>query len=147
MAQARVFAPVLAVILRDRKFALAISGIALLQLLLGLLRLQGWPCPVFHALGVPCPGCGLTRATVCLLHGDLKQSIVLHAFAPVFVVTFAIVACSAVVPNRQRERLAFHTESLERSTGITGLLLIGLLLYWLARMLILQTAFVRLIQG
>jgi hypothetical protein len=39
------------------------------------------------------------------------------------------------------------TEVLERYTGITVLLLGGLIVYWLARLLFLQTAFVRLIQG
>jgi hypothetical protein len=147
MTHAHVLTPVLSPILRDRKFAFAISSVALVQLMLGLLKLPGWQCPFFHALGIPCPGCGLTRATVSLFHGDLKQSIALHAFAPIFVAGLAIVTCSAFVPQRQRERIANRTESLERYTGITGLLLIGLLLYWLARLLILQSAFVRLIQG
>jgi hypothetical protein len=147
MTHASLLAPVLSPILRDRKFALAISSVALLQLVLGLLKLPGWQCPFFHALGIPCPGCGLTRASLALFHGDLKQSIALHAFAPIFLAGLAVVTCSAVVPQRQRERIAIRTESLERYTGITSLLLIGLFLYWLARLLILQSAFVRLIQG
>jgi hypothetical protein len=147
MTQARDFAPVLSTILRDRRLAAAISGAALLQLVLALLRLPGWQCPVFHALGVPCPGCGLTRATVSLFQGNFKQSLALHAFAPIFVTALAIVTCSAVFPPGQRERIANRTESIERYTGITSLILIGLVLYWLARLLILQSGFINLIGG
>jgi hypothetical protein len=147
MTRTHFFKPVLATILRDRRNALAISSIALMQLALGFVGVPGWQCPFFHALGVPCPGCGLTRATVSLFQGDFKQSIALHAFAPIFLFAFAVIACSAVVPQRWRARLALRTELIERYTGITGLLLVGLILYWLARLLILRSGFVGLIHG
>lgn len=31
-------------------------------------------CPFLATTGLPCPGCGLTRAMVHLAHGDLKSS-------------------------------------------------------------------------
>ena len=31
-------------------------------------------CPVVIFCGFPCPGCGITRATMCLLTGRLKQA-------------------------------------------------------------------------
>jgi hypothetical protein len=40
---------------------------------LGLAR-----CPVALILRVPCPGCGLTRATLRLLHGDLHGALAFH---------------------------------------------------------------------
>ena len=94
-----------------------------------------------------CPGCGLTRATVLLFQGDWKQSIAFHAFAPVFVMALLLVAGTAILPETPRQRIVTVAESWERRTGITSLLLIGLILYWLARLLIMQSAFVRLIQG
>ena len=35
-------------------------------------------CPVRRATGRPCPGCGLTRSLVRLLHGDLRRSVAAH---------------------------------------------------------------------
>lgn len=32
-------------------------------------------CPFFNFFNVPCPGCGLTRSIICLLHGDFLKSI------------------------------------------------------------------------
>jgi hypothetical protein len=35
-------------------------------------------CPMRAALGVPCPGCGMTRATHLLAHGDLTAALHMH---------------------------------------------------------------------
>lgn len=142
-----LFRPTLATILRDRRLASAISGVAALQLILGLFHLPGWVCPFFQGLGIPCPGCGLTRAAVSLFRGDWKQAITMHAFAPVLLIALAIISFCVVAPRNQSAYVAAKTELFERYTGITNVLLFGLILYWLARLLILQTAFVRLIQG
>jgi len=138
---------VLTPILRDRKFALAISGMALLQLALAMSGVDAWPCPFLHALGIPCPGCGLTRASLFLFRGDWRRALDFHAFAPVLILALALIGCAAVAPKTPRARLITGIESLERYTGITSLVLLGLIVYWLARLLILQSAFVRLIQG
>jgi hypothetical protein len=46
-------------------------------------------CPSAALLGLPCPGCGLTRATVALLHGDFAAALRFHPL--VFVLTPAYV--------------------------------------------------------
>lgn len=147
MSRATVFRPVLSTILRNRKLTIAISGVAFLQLLLTFFGLPGWQCPFFHALGLPCPGCGMTRASVFLAHGELKQAMVMHAFAPFFLIALGIIAICAASPRSYAMSVANRAESLERYTGITGLLLIGLIVYWMARLLLMQGAFVRMIQG
>lgn len=147
MTRAVFFRPVLATILRDRRLGSIICGVAILQLLLTLVGLPGWTCPIFHTLGVPCPGCGLTRASVFLFRGEWKQALVMHAYAPIFLFALAIITLSTIGPKHQVERLVLKTEMVERYTGITFILLSGLILYWLARLLFLQAAFVRLIQG
>jgi hypothetical protein len=48
----------------------------------GGLALIPYPtCLVKLALGVPCPGCGMTRATLRLLHGDVHGSVQFHPLA------------------------------------------------------------------
>ena len=42
-------------------------------------------CPTALFFGIPCPGCGLTRATLALLHGDFGAA--LHFHPLVFVLT------------------------------------------------------------
>ncbi|MBX3189335.1 MAG: DUF2752 domain-containing protein [Labilithrix sp.] len=38
----------------------------------------GWPCPIRALAGVPCPGCGLTRATRHAIHGDAAAATAMH---------------------------------------------------------------------
>lgn len=71
----------------------------------------------------------------------------MHAFAPVFLFALTIIAFGTLGPRSQIDRVIAKTEAFERYTGITIILLGGLILYWLARLLLLQAAFVRLIQG
>ena len=147
MTRATVFTPLLSTILRDRKLSLAILMVSSLQFVLGLARFSGWPCPFFHALGIPCPGCGLTRATFFLFGGEWKRAMILHAFAPFFVVALIVIGFCTIVPRRHTQRIVAATELVERYTGITAILLLGLIVYWLARLLIMPAAFVRMIQG
>ncbi len=147
MTQATLFPPVLSPILHDRRLSSIISGAALLQVLLVLLHLPGWPCPVFHLLGIPCPGCGMTRATLALVRGEWKAALTMHAFAPVLLIAIGLIIFCALAPKAQVARLANRTETIERYTGLTAVILAGLILYWLARLAILQAAFIRLIQN
>ena len=87
----------------------------------------------------------MTRATLFLLQGQWKQAFVMHAFAPVAVVALSLIFFCTVSPRAQAERVANRAESVERYTGLTALILGGLIFYWLARVLIMRAAFVRLI--
>lgn len=51
---------------------------------LGLLALIDLPiCPTRLGIGVPCPGCGLTRATIAAMHLDLAGVLRYHPLAPI----------------------------------------------------------------
>src|SRR5436190_1092039 len=88
----RWFAPVLAPMLRQRKLVLVLGGTGLAQLCVGIFHLPGVVCPMLHVLGVPCPGCGATRACAAMLRGDWHMSLKMHALAPVFLVAVALFA-------------------------------------------------------
>jgi uncharacterized protein DUF2752 len=136
MLKRQLFTPVIASVMRRRTEALAISGAAVIQGSLMAMGLPGWPCPVRHALGIPCPGCGLTRATAALLHGDWHTSLGLHAFAPLFMLALALVAVSSLLPDTPRRSLISAIETIEHRTGISAILLTGVLFYWLIRLLL-----------
>lgn len=58
------------------------------------------PCPMQAAAGIPCPGCGMTRACVAFAQGDLGQAWSFHPFA------FFLIPLSLLVafwPVRTRE--------------------------------------------
>lgn len=126
---------------------LGLWGLAGLQFTLLWLGLPGWPCPVLQSVGIPCPGCGLTRATALLLRGDFQSSINFHAFAPVFLIGMGLAGIAAVLPQKTSEPLIDSLEVIDQRTGFTVIILVGLILYWLARLLLLRGDFVRLIRG
>lgn len=137
----------LATILRNRKFGLLLTGALAVHIVLSVLGLPGWQCPVLKLTGVPCPGCGLTRACLLLLRGDLQTSMKFHAFAPVFIVFVSLMILSTLLPRSVTELVIHKTETLERQTGLTIIILGGLILYWLARLLFFPTAFAQLVSG
>ena len=145
MLAARSFDPTVSPVLRSRVFAIALFSAALLQLTLFAAKIPGWTCPFLHIVGLPCPGCGLTRATTLLLHGDLRASLSYHAFAPVFLIGLIVVGSAGLLPERKRLSAIDRLEVLERRSGITAILLFALILYWLGRLLFMQTAFVELV--
>src|SRR6476659_1051053 len=124
-------------VLRDRKLAFVVTGVAGVQIALVSLSLPGWVCPFFRLTGIPCPGCGLTRAVILLLKGDLQASLRFHAFAPLVLLTAVALILVLLLPRSITQPAISKLEILERQTGFTAIILVGLILYWLARLLFL----------
>ncbi len=82
-----------------------------------------------------------------LLKGDFAASLRFHAFAPIFLLAIIALVLSLLLPKSIIQPAISRAALIERQTGITVLILGGLILYWLARLLFLQTAFVQLIRG
>ncbi len=53
-------------------------------------------CPFRLATGLPCPGCGLTRSWVHLLHGQVGEAMTANPFG-IVALTFAVVVLGAAV--------------------------------------------------
>jgi len=102
---------------------------------LGLLIAFDLPvCPSRIVLGIPCPGCGLTRATEAMFVGNFAVMLRMHPLAPIIapVAVFSIGRTIAVSAG------FLGTGSLDPLGripswvwGIVGIVLIGL---WVARM-------------
>ncbi len=131
----KAFVPVLAPLLRERWIALLLVGIAVVQEGLVALGLPGWQCPVRAVLGIPCPGCGLSRAMLSLLKGDWRAALSMHVFAPLFLLGFALMAVISLLPDPLRERVIECVEYVESRTGIVLVILWGLVFYWIFRVL------------
>jgi uncharacterized protein DUF2752 len=134
-------------VLRDRKLAFVVTGVTGVQIALVSLSLPGWVCPFFRLTGIPCPGCGLTRAVILLLKGDFRASLRFHAFAPIFLLAAVAFILVLILPKSIIQPALSKVERLEQQTGFPAIILVGLIFYWLARLLFLQGAFVQLIRG
>ncbi len=90
-------------------------------------------CPVAIATGHPCPGCGLTRATLLIARGDLGQAVHLQPFAfvvsPLLLGALALAAWTYVTTGRARLPLGVG-RPLERLAPIIAVLMVAL---WIAR--------------
>ncbi len=54
-------------------------------------------CPLALFAGLPCPGCGLTRATLALLHGDMGAALRFHPLVLVLMPLFAAAMLKVLV--------------------------------------------------
>src|SRR4051812_20370507 len=75
--------PTLAPLLENRRLATVIALAGAAQIVLTWSHIGGMDCPLMRTTGLPCPGCGLSRACVAFLHGDFHDALTLHAFAPI----------------------------------------------------------------
>ena len=83
-------------------------------------------CPFAMAFGIPCPGCGLSRATFALLRGDVHAAIAVHPLVPV-----ALPATLALLLHATSER---SLPSRERAAIVSSAVLLVLFVaVWLAR--------------
>ncbi|MCC6214562.1 MAG: DUF2752 domain-containing protein [Polyangiaceae bacterium] len=97
--------------------------------------LAGLPgCPTATIAGIPCPGCGLTRASWAVLRGDLAEAHRLHPLVlivtPLYLGFLAYAALDYVRGEATRPRSPRAARALS-AAAMTVLVL--LLVVWLAR--------------
>lgn len=108
----------------------ALLGLSLLPLVaLGLLDTP--LCLTAALFHLPCPGCGLTRATLLLLHGQWRAAMALHPLAPLVsplvIGGLGYVAVRYVVTGKTTVSRAF--------VWVAAGLSVALFLLWVARWL------------
>ena len=129
------YAPAFTSLLESRRELIVIVGAGGLHLGLSLAGLPAWNCPILAATGIPCPGCGLTRATMALIRGDVMGSLRLHAFAPIFLAALVMMVLVLVLPEIPRTWLVKGMSYLETRNGITSWVFLSLMLYWAFRLI------------
>lgn len=83
----------------------------------------GIPCPIRLLTGLRCPGCGMTRMALCLLHGDLRGAFAQNRAALLLLPAGLYVAAAwAVGYVRRGDRL------LHGAPKITVIVMIGVFL-------------------
>lgn len=124
----------LASLLRSRKLCLILVAAAIVHFGLMWLGLPSWQCPIRQSLRVPCPGCGISRATIELLQGHFDHAFKIHAFAPIVVLVGGLVFSAIVLPKSSRIQLVRTINRIEQRTGITVVLIMSAFVYWLIRL-------------
>jgi hypothetical protein len=127
------FRPVAAALLQKRWFILIFTGVGAAQLALTTTGLTGWQCPIQSTFGVPCPGCGLTTAIGMLLKGNWQAAVQIHAFAPLFLIILISMLAASILPAAWLRKISGSVARLERKTGITAIVLLSMIVYWLLR--------------
>jgi hypothetical protein len=68
-----------------------------------------------------------------MVRGQWATAVGMHAFAPLFLVVLTGMAAALSLPNVYLKKLSTAVTVLESKTGISAILLLGMLLYWLLR--------------
>ena len=131
----RIFVPIIAPLLSNRRLARILAAVGAGQLLLVASGWIGWQCPLHSTIGIPCPGCGMTTALVLLSRGNWQAALQAHAFAPLVLLVWVLISLAGLLPGRNCDQLSRIVAVVERRTGITALVLIGMVAYWLVRLL------------
>jgi hypothetical protein len=127
------FAPVLAPLLQNRWLVGIFLAFGVAQLLLVYTGLSGWRCPIYETLAVICPGCGMTTAVAMLLKGHWQLAVQTHAFAPVILILLIMMLVAIVLPASYLKKFSGSVERLEQKSGLTAILLLSMVIYWLLR--------------
>jgi hypothetical protein len=131
----RFFTPVLAPLLQNRWLTRIFVIFGAAQLLLVYTGVSGWQCPIYVTLGVSCPGCGMTAAMAELLRGHWQLAVQTHAFAPVILIVLMLMMLSVVLPASFLRNFSGSLERLEQKSGISAILLLSMVIYWLLRII------------
>lgn len=128
--------PVLSRIINNRLAAFIIMGFSFMHIIFSTADLAFWQCPIKLITGIPCPGCGLSRAIILLFTGNWQEALRVHAFAPIFLIGLIIIGLSCVLSSLSRQRFILLIEKVEIRTGIVTIVLIAVMVYWGFRLLI-----------
>lgn len=125
-----MFAPTLALIMQNRWFLALIAGLAIVQVGRAAAGWRGWQCPIHFISGVPCPGCGLSRATALFIQGKWQTAIEVHAFAPILAVAIGFLTIAAIMPRSLQHRAVRRVAAWERRSGIVAFVVLAMFIYW-----------------
>lgn len=94
-------------------------------------------CAFHFTTGLPCPGCGLTRAIVCCAHGRWSEAIGYHPLGPlvfaIFIALAAIGVLGLLQPPRAERLVARASSCTDGMRWLATIVGVALIVIWLAR--------------
>ena len=85
-------------------------------------------CPLPLILGIPCPGCGITRSLACVTHGEFARAFEYHAIWPALLAYLGALWIYKVLETVRGEPPKWPTRMIARVA------LIGLMTFWAVRL-------------
>ena len=134
------FFPIYSFCLITRPLAWFIITFPLVFPVLELLHLNFWPCPLYFYCGIQCPGCGLTRAAIAILQGNLTDAWHFHPFSLFLCGAWGFLLIYQFIPGKLQEKLLSRIERIERITGIAYIFTALFFFYGFLRM-VMQICF------
>ena len=99
-----------------------------------LVGLPVWTCVFHHFTGLPCPGCGMTRAVSALVRGQWSLAMRFHPFSPAYLIMGVLLAVAALGPHEVRKRLVAKVAWLEARTALPALIVLFTIIFGLLRL-------------
>ena len=128
--------PIFAPLLEDRQFDIIFALVPLLLIILDFVDIFHWKCPFRAIFSLDCPGCGMTRAVLMLLEGDISTAFSLHPFVFLCIPAWLLLAICALLPNEKRKVFARILFQIEEKTSIIYLLFVFFIIYGFARLIL-----------
>lgn len=91
-------------------------------------------CPFRAVTGLPCPGCGMTRAFCSIGHGEFARAFGYNALAPFVFVAAMLVWAHALATVLKLDPARAALERLRPGTRVTRVMLAGVLVWWVVRL-------------
>ena len=91
-------------------------------------------CPFRAVTGLPCPGCGMTRAFCSMGHGDLPGAFGYNALAPFVFAAALLVWAHALATVLRFDSARAALERLKPTPKAAGFMLAVTLVWWVVRL-------------
>ena len=115
---------------RGRRAAIVAAVLAALGLLAWSPVPLCWTALLFH---VPCPGCGMTRAAMSLIRGEVGQAFALQPLSPLVVPLGAIFGASRAAAYVRKGQALDKGDVPRTIERFAAALVVALVIVWLAR--------------